>query len=770
MKKINQPLFDKSDQSSLIERIRSLEKKIEWYKVKTKNLKNTISLQKESLKSFAANDKKKDLVKSKDTPSVITENTLLNFVTRYWELVSHLPEIIFEIDSTGKITFLNLKAFEGNGYSIMDFKKGLTMFNIFTPEDIPRAKMAFENAKKGKELSGEEFTIQTQSGAKILVMVFTNNMFQDGVWMGVRGVAIDITSKREAENKEKQYHEKLMFMGKAALEFLEMKHDDNLFAYIGQTLSELIGKSIVSVFSFNDANSVLNIEYFSKLNNLEHKFSEILGFPWNLFSVKLNRENIEFLKERSEHLFKVDNEFLEHCYSLLPINLCEEIENLLSTNTIYAISLMYSRNLYGIVVVMKELNDPKEKTMIESFVYQSATALHRRQLENELIKAKEKAEETDKLKTAFLANMSHEIRTPLNGILGLTQLMHNPALSEETRKEYLSLITINGKLLLNLVNDIIDISRIESNQIEINEDVFSLSSLFQDIEKLFKSERMARKKENLELKFSKCLNTSIHTITGDFQKIRQIFTNLLSNAIKFTTEGQIEVGCCLQDEETILFHVKDTGIGLSDEQLENVFNRFTQVDQSLTRSYGGSGLGLAICKGLVEKMGGKIWAKSDGEKGSEFYFTLPFKPSAIKPDTPSGEIEDIDRINWSDLCILVVEDNYVSFHLFQVSLQKTGVKILHADTGYKAIEMVEQNKDIDLVLMDIQLPVLNGYEATKKIKKIRPGLPVIAQTANATDEDRILCINAGCSDYLTKPINLDRLYEILNKYLFINKK
>lgn len=769
MERNSQILNGKENDSSSFNEINQLKQKVKRYKERIRKLKQTVSVQAESLKLLKNIKEEKCSDNITEPQPVATENTFIDFVTRYWELVSHLPEVIFETDASGKLTFLNQQAIEQNGYNIMDFRKGLTLYDLILPEDHPRVDAALENAKKGIELAGEEFAVMRMEDTKVIAMVFTSNIFEDGVWKGIRGVAIDITSRRKAENKERLYHEKLNFMSKAALEFLEMKHDENIFTFIGKVLNQLIGDVMVCVFRFNDTNSVLNLEYFSQFGELEDKLSALLGFSLNLFSVKLNNENIDFLKGHSEHLCYINEEFYNYSSSSLPQNVRKEIEHLIKNNKFYAISLMHSRQLYGIVLFMKELYDPKEKTMIESFIYQSAIALHRRQLEDELVRAKEKAEETDKLKTAFLANMSHEIRTPLNGILGLTQLMHNPSLEEETRKEYLSLITVNGRLLLNLVNDIIDISRIESNQIEINEDIFSLSHLFQDLEKFFKSEIMARKKDNLHLTISKCVNTS-DNLTGDNHKIRQVLTNLLSNAIKFTSKGDIEVGSRIKEDDTILFYVKDTGIGIPAEQLESVFNRFTQVDQSLTRSYGGSGLGLAICKGLVDKMNGKIWAESDGINGSVFYFTLPYRPSANEPIIVSGEIEEIEKINWKDFCILVVEDNYVSFRLLQVSLQKTGVNILHADTGYKAIEIVEQNPDIDLVLMDIQLPVLNGYEATKKIKKIRPQLHVIAQTANATDEDRVSCIVAGCSDYITKPINLDRLFEILNKYLIQAKK
>ena len=209
--------------------------------------------------------------------------------------------------------------------------------------------------------------------------------------------------------------------------------------------------------------------------------------------------------------------------------------------------------------------------------------------------------------------------------------------------------------------------------------------------------------------------------------------------------------------------------GFPKDKLQVVFDRFTQVDQSLTRPFGGSGLGLAISKGFVERMGGRIWAESELDEGATFFFTIPYKPTH-KPEKSKDEMKnDPESFSWEDICILVVEDNYVSFKLLEISLGKTGVKIIHADNGQTAIDHVRENPDIDLVLMDIQLPVINGYDATIAIKKFRPDLPVIAQTANAMDDDRLKCLNAGCNDYITKPIVLEKLYRIINDYVIKDK-
>ncbi|MFW5820802.1 MAG: response regulator, partial [Bacteroidota bacterium] len=226
----------------------------------------------------------------------------------------------------------------------------------------------------------------------------------------------------------------------------------------------------------------------------------------------------------------------------------------------------------------------------------------------------------------------------------------------------------------------------------------------------------------------------------------------------------VTFGASIRNDK-VLFFVKDTGIGIPEEKKELIFNRFTQADQSSSRNYSGSGLGLAISKGFVELMDGQIWVESEKGKGSEFYFTIPLKVVTRREVMKKENKKEITDFKWDNLIILVVEDNLVSYKLLEISLSKTGCTTFHAENGAEAIEMVKNSPEIDIVLMDIQLPVINGYDATRQIKEIRPELPVIAQTANAMDSDRAKCMEAGCSDYVTKPIVLKNLLPIIENYV-----
>jgi signal transduction histidine kinase/CheY-like chemotaxis protein len=426
--------------------------------------------------------------------------------------------------------------------------------------------------------------------------------------------------------------------------------------------------------------------------------------------------------------------------------------------------LMRGGNLYGAVLVgTKTNNEIKDQKIIETFLYQASISLHRKQLENELIRAKEKAEESDRLKSSFLANMSHEIRTPMNGILGMTQLLAIPDISNENRVEYVELINKNSETLLNLIDDIIDVSKIEAGQMKIIRKSFRLNSLLDQLQGLFTSSPVFKSKANLELIATRNLPDNL-SIYSDPDRVRQIFINLIGNAIKFTESGQVEFGYQLK-EKVLEFYVKDTGIGISKEKQKLVFERFTQADDSLTRKFGGSGLGLAISRGLIELLGGHIWMSSELHKGSTFYFTIPYIPTFDDENLPKPIEELRTDFDWKHRSFLIVEDDKVSYKFLEGVFRKTGAKIFHAENGLRAIEYCRTKPEIDMVLMDIQLPEMSGLDATRIIKALRKDLPIIAQTANAMSEDKERCLEVGCVDYVSKPINIGILFNKIDKYL-----
>lgn len=388
----------------------------------------------------------------------------------------------------------------------------------------------------------------------------------------------------------------------------------------------------------------------------------------------------------------------------------------------------------------------------------------RKQAEEQLMLAKNKAEESDHLKSTFLANMSHEIRTPLNAILGFTDLLKSPDLNEEKRSNFIDIISKRGKDLLNIINDIIDISKIESKQLKINPVKCFLNNVLHELFTFFENDILFKEKKNLKLKLKTSLPDNNCFILIDDMRVKQVLTNLIGNAIKFTSKGTIEFGYTIEDRDYLKFYVKDTGIGIPKDKQTIIFDRFRQADDTTSRHYGGTGLGLAISKSLIEMMGGTISVESVAGKGSAFYFVLPYIPADAIVEVEPKKIPSHEKISWGNKTLLIVEDDKVNYLYLSTLLRKTKVQILHAENGVVAVEMCKKNPQIDVVLMDLQMPVLNGYEATRMIKEIRKDLPVIAQTAFAMEEDKQKCINAGCDDFIAKPIKVDVLLSSIEKF------
>jgi two-component system CheB/CheR fusion protein len=382
--------------------------------------------------------------------------------------------------------------------------------------------------------------------------------------------------------------------------------------------------------------------------------------------------------------------------------------------------------------------------------------------EEELVKSKEKAEESDWLKSAFLANMSHEIRTPMNAILGFSQLLETVDLDHDERREYLHIINKRGNDLLNIINDILDISKIEANQITIHNTEDDLNNLFLEIYTNFIALDEYEERKPVELRIGNLFPRHINIIT-DFDRLKQVLNNLIGNALKFTHEGYVEFGCNIIENKMLEFYIKDTGIGIPENKQHIIFERFRQVEENLSRKYDGTGLGLSISKGLVELMGGEIWMHSLENEGTTFYFTLPLHIVANIHYQQTNPQEDY--YNWQNKLILIVEDDLFNSKYIIKTLSDTKVNYLHAVDGNNAIEIYNNNPGIDLVLMDIRLPDINGFEVLKKIININPKAVIIAQTAYATADDRMRTLNSGFADFISKPYNKELLLKIIDKHL-----
>lgn len=377
----------------------------------------------------------------------------------------------------------------------------------------------------------------------------------------------------------------------------------------------------------------------------------------------------------------------------------------------------------------------------------------------ELRKAKEEAEESNRLKTAFLANMSHEIRTPMNAILGFSNLLRRGDLSDEQKEKYLDQIEIVGKRLLNIISDIVDISKLDANQLEINNTEFFLNDLIDGLRNQFnihKDNRIG------DINVFKGLSDHESKIVTDENRLAQVISNLLENALKFTYQGNVEFGYKIADD-FIQFFVKDSGIGIDPKDHKVIFERFIQNETDFAKSGSGTGLGLPIAKELIQLMNGEIWLESEKQKGSTFFFKIPFQvPNRAKAEKLNLESTP-DKI--TSATILIAEDEYVNYLFLSSLLEKYPYKILHANNGQEVIEMARDIGSIDLILMDIKMPEVSGIEATQVIRKLNATIPIIALTAFALSDDKQKVLKLGFNDYLSKPVNEHRLIKTIEEHI-----
>lgn len=540
--------------------------------------------------------------------------------------------------------------------------------------------------------------------------------------------------------------------GTTMLAFKKNKHDPSL--------------DLLQAYSKLSAITLKKKRVEKQAAELERKFSHLLELAPDAFFQSDENGNFIFVNEKATVL----TGYLKN--ELLQMNM----RDLFSDNELNKKPLRYDLLDKGETVLIErqirrkdgsdvyvEMNSQKNPdNTYQSFI---RDITERKEFEKQILIAKEKAEESDRLKSAFLANMSHEIRTPMNGILGFTEMLKEPDFSEEDKAEFIDIIQKSGNRMLSLINDLIDISKIESGMMQVNLNLVNLNELIEYIYSFFYPEVYAK---GMQLIIDKSSNNLNSTIKTDQEKLYAIMINLVKNAIKYTEEGEIRIGY-EQDGKSIKFWVKDTGVGIPKDRQDAVFERFVQADITNPIAKQGTGLGLAITKAFVEMLGGRIWLESELGVGSNFYFTLPIgidneDDDLIEKEILSGQSMDNVEHIIPKIKVLVVEDDETSLKLLLVNMNKYVGEILQATTGEEAIEIFKNTPDIDLILMDIQLPTLDGYEATKEIRKISEEVIIFAQSAYSQPENKVKAFEAGCDEYIAKPIDRNELKLLISKY------
>jgi len=503
--------------------------------------------------------------------------------------------------------------------------------------------------------------------------------------------------------------------------------------------------------------------------NLPNKKSAVLKFQHSIKGVPLLPENSSIAFNLVPSWNRVLNErkmILGFKLNYLPDDIQGFLLDLKIKNA-YIFSIYVEEELFGSILFENKFDNAWDTTEINylnmiSVLFSNLTS--RQYIENKLLSAKEKAEEADRLKSSFLANMSHDIRIPMTAIIGFSDLLADPDLTIGEREEFIELISNSGQDLLTLVDNIIDVAKIETGQLRIQPDKYSLLHLFKELFTLHKKNSKLSNQDDLEMNYE--IPEKYHNIPfeTDIFRFKQVMNNLIDNAIKFTDRGNITFGISNVWPNNIEFFVQDTGMGIAEETQDIIFERFSKIDRSYTKEYNGTGLGLAISKSLVELMGGEIRIVSYPGKGSTFYFSHPLPSEANEFISNEAKPKKDKAYNWEGKTILIAEDVEQNFKFLEYIIMPTRASVVWAQDGKEALAFVKEGRSFDCVLMDIRMPRMNGIDATREISKLSD-VPIIAQTAYTMGDEKDLAFQAGCVDYVSKPVHANVLLKTMDKHM-----
>ncbi len=639
----------------------------------------------------------------------LTEHSLKESQSIYKELLDGLPDIVYMHSKVDGGVFYSNSVEKILGYS-PEFLHShpFLLNNSIHPEYKELVEQTIKELENGKDFN-IEYQIKTKSGNWIWLHDRSiSKKYSDGKIV-IIGIAKDITQSKKAE--------------------LELKMTQSQLSALIESTNDMIWSVDAEKFGLMTYNSPL-IKHFKEKRGIDICPGMT---PYELLPPGYDTEWVEmYMRAIIEGSYEIEYEKVSKTQFLI-----------LSFNL-----LIIDDVVFGISVFGKDITDRKIREL-------------------ELTQAKEKAEAANTAKKHFLANMSHEIRTPLNGIMGmiqLTQMSNDPA----EMHEYLDTAFSSANLLVQVLSDIIDYSKIESGKTNLFKEPFGLSSVIEDVVQLF-GIPLKQKKIKTKMTIDKNLP---ETLVGDKQKMKQILMNIFGNAVKFTDSGEIQVIMSYiedyDDKVKLKVQIRDTGIGISKDKIDIVFNRFEQADISHTRKYGGTGLGLSICKGLVELMQGEIWVESIIGEGSCFNFTCELEKNVEERNNTRNEFEaNNDIISNQAMTVLIVEDDEINRIVLQAFARNRGWQTVLAENGKLAVDICRE-KDFDIIIMDIQMPIMNGYEATMLIREVEKNrnihTPILAMTAYSLHGDKEKCLESGMDDYLPKPINVKDFYSIIEKW------
>lgn len=818
---------------------------------------------------------KQELNLLKEENARLKNNTSSVELSQIKDSLDFLPELIFEMDLSQKITFVNQQGAEKFGFSTQEFIDNITIKTFF-PDDYELVFLNLSKLLSNSEFEKSTYWASKKNGERVPVILSASPVKKDGVVSGVRGVLIDVTEQVELEDRFKNlFHSspfptvifnpetgKVFMLNPTAAKFLNIDihkiADENIFFYIQdfgkmsfrnyvknikeddfnikyntilitksnlekniqltsteihisgtryiqsviqdvtkdknkslkeiseRKQKELLALSVFqlnqykdkdsmfeyisrTLYNFNPKSTVMIADYLPKKN--KWKLNHVLGVRASKISKILNIDIDTFELDvidyqQPENRLFIDIEILLEEANYKNTNFSKIkfgiLKKILGVKKIFTTKLIVNKKILGAIAVLTpNENFLIENEFIEIFISQANIILDRISYEKQLVKAKEDALEADRLKTVFLSNMSHEIRTPMNSILGFSSLILEKDLTEDLKNKYASLIQNSGDILVKLIDDIIDISKIESNQLLVSKQEFEINEILEELKLEYDSFNDDLSKD-FRINFR---NNDISVkIKSDRNRIKQILNNLINNATKFTNKGVIDIWFEYNNSK-VLFHVKDTGIGISKSNQSIIFDRFRQTDESSSSPYRGTGLGLAISKHLAILLGGDILVDSQKNIGTEFIVSIPSNVENFVV-APKNIVKPTKEVvtDWKGYTVYIAEDELSNYLLLEAFLKDTNINFEWFKNGELLIDAVAKKRP-DLILLDLKMPVLDGYKSAEIIKKTYPDLYIIAQTAYAMADEKNKAINAGCDDFITKPLKKNILFYKIARFL-----
>lgn len=673
-------------------------------------------------------------VRQRTAQLTLANNQLQKSEEKYRELVNHAHESIYVIQNM-RVVFVNPASCAATGYTEEQLM-GRSVFDFVVPDEQAEAVNILNDLLAGTiPASLKEWEIMTSTGETRLHLINSVRIDWDGL-PAVLNFATDITTLRQTDQTLKSERKLLRTLIDHLPDAIYVKDKDGRkivtnhadVRNTGLTAEQILGKTDQEIFPPETAKTFMADD-----------FKVLRGE-----SVVVNRE--EFLtNQRNESKWLLT--------SKLPLtDIQGKITGLIGIGRDITKQKEYETSLLKQNEEYQALNE--EYLASNEELNRSLTEIQK--INNELRDAKLKAEESDKLKMAFLSNISHEIRTPLNGLIGFSEQITDPDLPSDQRLVFAKLIEESSHRLTAVINDIVDISLLQTRQASLNLQPVSLTELMSNIFTQFTESARQRR-----LSFTAELPEDPILTFADGKRVGQMVSKLIDNALKFTTSGGVKIGI-RRDNFNAIIYVRDTGIGISQAMQEAVFNPFRQADSNQWKSYGGQGLGLSLVRGFTELMGGRIWLTSKEHEGSTFWISLPIKEAFIPQSEPASTL--VKKKDAGSITILAAEDELSNFIFLETILLKASYNLLHAHNGQEALDMVKENPNIDLILMDIKMPVMDGYEAFRQIRAVNTSVPVIALTAFAMADEAAKIKNAGFNDYLTKPYKRAELLNIINRW------